>query len=128
MPEQPSLFQRRVARRARIFAASPLGIVVMVARRSFSAATLTRLRELPVDDTLSLLATHAKLDPTYVPVKDDHSRRWHVCTACGEFEILTTGVKWYDTRARLGGGGAIDLTMHILGLSFVDAVKYLVAR
>lgn len=100
----------------------------MVARRSFSAATLTRLREMPGGDALALLATNVKLDPTYLPVKDDHSRRWHVCTARGEFEILTTGPKWYDTRARAGGGGAIDLAMHVLGLSFVDAVKRLTAR
>jgi hypothetical protein len=102
-----------------------VGIAVMVVRRSFSAATLTRLREMPVDDALALLAIHVKADPTYVPVKVDHSRRWHVCTARGEFEILTTGTKWYDMRARQGGGGAIDLAMHVLGLSFVDAVKYL---
>jgi len=80
---------------------------------------------MPAGDALALLATHARLDPTYVPVKDGHSRRWHVCTARGEFEILTTGGKWYDTRARLGGGGAIDLAMHVLGLSFVHAVKHL---
>jgi hypothetical protein len=43
------------------------------------------------------------------------------------YEIVTTGSKWYDTRARSGGGGAIDLTMHVLGLSFVDAVKRLQA-
>ncbi len=49
-------------------------------------------------------------------------------TALGEFEILTTGPKWYDTRARAGGGGAIDLAMHVLGLSFVDAVKRLTTR
>ncbi len=97
----------------------------MVVRRSFSAATLTRLREMPADDALGLLAIHVKADPTYVPVKVDHSRRWHVYTACGEFEILTTGTKWYDLRARQGGGGAIDLAMHVLGLSFVDAVKHL---
>ena len=65
----------------------------MVARRSFSAATLTRLREMPAGEALALLTTHARLDPTYVPVKDDHSCRWHVCTARGEFEILTTGAK-----------------------------------
>ena len=81
-----------------------------------------------VGDALIVLSTHFKHDPTYMSVKDAHSRRWHVSTARGEFEILATGVKWYDTRAQLGGGGAIDLAMHLLGLSFVDAVKYLVAR
>lgn len=98
---------------------------MMVVRRSFSAATLTRLREMPASDALALLATHVKADPTYVPVKANQSSRWHARTSRGEFEILTTGPKWYDTRARLGGGGAIDLAMHVLGLSFVRAVKHL---
>ena len=80
---------------------------------------------MPASEALVLLATHAKLDSTYLPLKDDRSRRWHVRTACGEFEILTTGPKWYDTRARCGGGGAIDLAMHVLSVSFVDAVKRL---
>jgi len=97
----------------------------MIARRSFSAATLTRLREMPGDDALALLVIHVKADPTYMPLKADHSRRWHIRTLHGEFEILTTGPKWYDTRAHKGGGGAIDLAMHVLGLSFVDAVKHL---
>lgn len=103
----------------------------MVARRlrsSFSASTLTRLRQMPACDALALLATHVKPDPTYLPLKDERSRRWHASTARGEFEILTTGVKWYDTRAHAGGGGAIDLAMHLLGVSFVDAVKRFTAR
>ena len=81
-----------------------------------------RLREMAASDALALVAIHVKLDPTYSPVKDDQTRRWHASTQRGEFEVLTTGAKWYDTRARLGGGGAIDLTMHLLGLSFVNAV------
>ena len=97
----------------------------MAARRSFQTATLTRLREMAASDALALIAIHVKLDPTFAPVKDDQTQRWHASTQRGEFEVLTTGAKWYDTRARLGGGGAIDLTMHLLGLSFVDAVKRL---
>jgi hypothetical protein len=69
-----------------------------------------------------------RADLTYLPLKDERSRRWHASTARGEFEILTTGVKWYDTRAHAGGGGAIDLAMHLLGVSFVDAVKCLTAK
>jgi hypothetical protein len=96
----------------------------MIGRRSFSAVTLTRLREMPAGDALALLTIHVKADLNYLPLKTDHSRRWHVRTTYGEFEILTTGAKWYDTRAQRGGGGAIDLAMHVLGLSFVDAVKH----
>ena len=96
--------------------------------RSFDAATLTRLREMAAGDALALLAIHVKADPTYVPLKADHSRRWHASTTRGEFELLTTGPKWYDTRTHRGGGGAIDLAMYVLGLSFVDAVKHLMGE
>ena len=52
---------------------------------------------------------------------------WGSQSKYGEFEIVTTGPnKWYDTRARKGGGGAIDLTMHVLHVTFVDAVKLLI--
>ena len=95
-------------------------------RRSFSPATLSSLRNIPVDEALSLLAIDFKADPTYRPLKDPGSRRWHVRTAYGEFEILTTGpAKWYDTRAHRGGGGAIDLAMHLLHVPFVNAVTLL---
>jgi hypothetical protein len=33
-----------------------------------------------------------------------------------------------DTRAAKGGGGAIDLAMHVMGLSFVDGVKLLTKK
>ena len=82
---------------------------------------------MPASDALALLATHVKPDPTYQPLRDEHSRRWHASTARGEFEIPTTGVKWYDTRARRWRrrhrpGDAL------LGVSFVDAVKFFTAR
>ena len=95
-------------------------------RRSFDRATLTPLREMPSEDALVLLAIHCKLDPSYQPVKEPTTRRWHAHTSGGEFEILTTGTKWYDTRAKIGGGGAIDLAMHVLRLPFVDAVRILI--
>ena len=83
---------------------------------------------MPSEDALALLAIHCKPDPTYVPVKDPRSRRWQARTPCGEFELLTTGPKWWDTRVKKGGGGAIDLAMHLLQISFVDAVKVLTER
>jgi len=89
---------------------------------------LTPLREMPSEDALALLAIHCQADPTFQPVKQASSRRWHARTTGGEFEILTTGSKWYDTRAKIGGGGAIDLAMHVLRVSFVDAVKALIER
>jgi hypothetical protein len=97
-------------------------------RRSIDTVTLARLRAFPAELALARLATEVKSDRTFRPRKHAGSRRWQVLTERGDFEILTTGPKWYDTRARLGGGGAIDLTMHLLGLSFVDAVRYLTER
>ena len=41
------------------------------------------------------------------------------------WELLVTGPKWFDTRAGEGGGGGIDLVMHLLGLDFVKSVKLL---
>jgi hypothetical protein len=64
-------------------------------RRSFSSATLARLRDLPSEVALARLATTVKPDPTYIPVRDAGSRRWHAHTPYGDFEILTTGPKWY---------------------------------
>lgn len=83
---------------------------------------------MPSEDALALLAIHLKLDPTYLPLKNATSRRWYAFTEGGEFEILTTGSKWFDTRAKKGGGGAIDLAMHVHAVSFVDAVKLLIRR
>jgi hypothetical protein len=97
-------------------------------RKSFPATTLLHLRQTPSEAALRSLAIHYKADSSYHPIKDTESRRRHVRTEYGEFEILTTGVKWYDPRAKVGGGGAIDLAMHILQVSFVDAVKILTAR
>jgi hypothetical protein len=97
-------------------------------RRSFDRATLAPLREMPSEDALALLAVYCKMDPTFQPVKHATTRRWHVCATGGEFELLTTGPKWFDARAKKGGGGAIDLAMHILHLSFVEAVNLLIER
>ena len=94
-------------------------------RRSFSFATLVRLRDQPSEVVLARLAIDLKADPTFIPIKDVRSRRWHVHTSHGDFEILTTGLKWYDTRACKGGGGAIDLAMHLLHVPFVNAVTLL---
>jgi hypothetical protein len=97
-------------------------------KSSFPPTTLVHLREIPSDMALRSLAIFCKADASYHPIKDSNGRRWHVRTESGEFEILTTDVKWYDPRAKVGGGGAIDLAMHILRVSFVDAVKILAAR
>lgn len=64
---------------------------------------------------------------TYVPTtKDQRSLRWYIRTTRGKFESLTTGAKWRHVRAEKGGGGAIDVAMHVRRLRFVDAVTFLI--
>ena len=97
-------------------------------RRPFNESVLAALRRIPSEQVLRRLAIHMKPDPTYVPRKNLGTRRWHVLTDRGDFEILTSGRLWFDMRERRGGGSAIDLAMHLLGVSFVEAVRRLSAE
>lgn len=76
---------------------------------------------------LLVVADYAKPDPTYHPTKDANSSRWHVSAGGAEFELVLTREKFWDTRAQVGGGGAVDLVMHLTGLSFLGAAKKLLA-
>ena len=81
-------------------------------------AILAALHRLPIEQVLRQLAIDLKPDSTYVSRKNPGSRRWHVLTDRGDFEIPTTASRWFDMRNRRGGE-AIDLTLHLLGASFV---------
>lgn len=91
----------------------------------FSEDVLQRLRCIPCVHLFALLCDHAKADRDFVPLKSGHTERWHVHAGGHDFEILVTGPKFFDTRAGEGGGGAIDLTMHLFGLSFKRAIRKL---
>jgi hypothetical protein len=93
--------------------------------RSFDAALLAALRSMTPHQTLDRLGLSWKRDPAFLPTKNPATVRLHVTVGAGVVELVVTGARWYDTRAQRGGGGAIDLTMHVLGLSFVDAVRRL---
>ena len=73
------------------------------------------------------ISTTINSDSTFVPTKDLRTRRWSICTERGDYEILTTGCKCYDTRAKVCGGDAIDLVMQVLSPTFVDGVKRLIS-
>lgn len=94
-------------------------------RRSFPPALIVELRAMTVQQTLDCLGLYWKCDPDFVPVKDRQTVRLYVSVGEGVIELLATGSKWYDSRAEKGGGGAIDLTMHLFRLDFVSAVKRL---
>lgn len=83
--------------------------------------TLERWRSLDAARVLSALAEHAKVDAAYTPAKSALSSRWHATVGGQDFELLLTGPKFWDTRSATGGGGAIDLVMHLERLSFRQA-------
>jgi hypothetical protein len=95
--------------------------------RSFPDALLAELRSLPLAKALGALDYHVSVDRSFEPVKDARSERWIVSGERGVTELIVTGPKWLDTRSGKGGGGAIDLVVHIEALSFVAAVKRLEA-
>lgn len=94
-------------------------------QQRFDNEEVARLRSLTVAEALNLLGLFWKVDPDYEPNKSIQSKRLNVSVGNGCFEIIATGEKWYDTRAQRGGGGAIDLTMHLHAETFPKAVKRL---
>jgi hypothetical protein len=76
---------------------------------------------------VAAIADHAKRGTTFRPVKDAKTSRWHVTVDGNEFELLPTGPKFWDTRARTGSGCAIDLAMHLVGIDVKRPVRRLQA-
>jgi hypothetical protein len=77
---------------------------------------------------LRLLADHIKEDDSFHPRSSHLTSRWHVHAAGHDWELLCTGPKFWDVRMCSGGGGAIDLVMHIHRLNFKAATKLLKER
>ncbi|AFZ04645.1 MobV family relaxase [Calothrix sp. PCC 6303] len=74
-----------------------------------------QLRDLPLED----VAWHLGLDKA-----DKGDNRWK---GLGQV-ININGSKWYDFTAEKGGGGAIDLVMHVAGCNFRSSLAWLCDR
>ena len=101
-----------------------------MARKSFDNAQLIKVRSLPLTQVLDKLMAGGRVfwrrDIDFVPEKDSRTIRLFISSPSGlAWEILITDLKWYDVRAGKGGGGGIDLVMHLLDLDFVAAVTML---
>lgn len=83
------------------------------------------LREVPLLQALAALGAHCKEDRSYAPTHNKTARRFHVSVSGQDFELLIRDKKWFDIRADTGGGGTIDLTMHLFSESFTRAVQRL---
>lgn len=89
---------------------------------------LIRWRQIDAIDVLHSLAEYVKADPDFVPRTSARSTRWHASVDGHDFELLCTGPKFFDTRAGIGGGGAIDLVMHVRKLRFKQTLNLLRAK
>lgn len=94
-------------------------------RRAPLKVSLERWRSLDASVVLLSLAQHAKRDASFIPISSRESSRWHVVVDGRDYELLLTGPKFFDTRAKVGGGGAVDLVMHVARLDFAGAVARL---
>lgn len=88
-------------------------------------SALQRWRALDARVVLLAFADYARRDETFTPVKDARTERWHVTVASKEFHFVITGPKYWDEFGLAGGGGAIDLVMHLFNCAYRDAVRRL---
>jgi hypothetical protein len=93
--------------------------------RPIAESTLDRWRKTDASQVLERIAEHAKRDPTYVPITNSGSTRWHVSVSGLDYELLVTGPKFWDCRANRGGGGALDLVMFLTNANFKAAARKL---
>ena len=91
--------------------------------RPINEKSIARWRALNAVCVLEAIADYAKRDETFAPTKDPTSTRWHATVLGQDFELLLTGPKFWDTRANIGGGGAVDMVMYLARCDFREAVR-----
>ena len=97
-----------------------------MATRSFPPELINQVRRLKLITVLNALCTYCSQDKTYEPKKNPESKVFVIEVNGMRYNnLLITGDRWYDLEAKKGGGGAIDLTMYLRKISFVQAVKLL---
>jgi len=97
-----------------------------MSRSRFSDTQLASLRALGFGEVLRRLGMFAKRDLGFEPVKSGDTARWHVTVDHGGVvEIVVTWPKWHEPASGAGGGGAIDLAMHLTGRPFATVVRQL---
>lgn len=95
--------------------------------RAVDNSILEEWRNLDTLLVLKRLGCYSKQDSSFTPLKAMGTRRYHVNADGVDYELLVKGPRSFDTRAQRGGGGAIDLVMHLYGIDFSAAVRRLKA-
>jgi len=80
------------------------------------------LRRISVPDVATALGLYCKRDISYRSQIHLKSECYHIGVGSAVFQIVVTGQKWFSCSYGVGGGGAIDLTMHLFGESFQAAL------
>lgn len=91
----------------------------------FDEELVTRFRVMTVEQTARILGLYCKQDKNYESTAHRNSKCYHISKDGEVFEIIVTQLKWYSTHRRYGGGGGIDLTMHLYGETFKAALTRL---
>jgi hypothetical protein len=79
----------------------------VIKKRTIDDAVIEQLRNMPVSKTLDALNLYWKHDVDFVPMKDKQTIRLYVSVENRVYELLVTGVKWFDTRVERGGAPAL---------------------
>lgn len=87
--------------------------------------TLEQWRALDALFVLERLGCYIKRDTSFHPITAKDTARYHVHANGRDWELLITGPKFWDARANKGGGGAVDLAMHLFALDFKRALSML---
>ena len=90
-----------------------------------SKFTLQRWQRLDAALVIRGIADYAKQDVAFKPRRRSDTSRGNVRVHETEFELLVTGPQFFDPRVSKGGGGAVDLVMHVYGIDFKTAVRLL---
>ena len=72
-----------------------------------------QVRNIPLREVLERYGFEAKPEGTTLRAKSERHN------------IVVTGSRWFDNKANVGGGGAIDLVMHLAGVDFSVACRSL---
>jgi Protein of unknown function (DUF3991)/Toprim-like len=72
-----------------------------------------QVRDIPLRDVLERYGFATKPEGTTLRAKSEHHN------------IVVTGSRWFDNKAGVGGGGAIDLIIHIARVNFSAACRSL---